>query len=484
MSKSRVLNYIILAAVITALYTIFRMSGLQENKNLIQGIMTVLLLEDAAMIVYKKYKGSLDKADMVKAILYAGLVMRIGYMLYNGCMVRSHDLGDISVNGYGHAAYLLKLIKTGRLPDTNYIQLYQQPLYYILGSGVSKLVNGLLKCTELYYLVDAAKLVSCFASCGTLLVANTFIELSGIKHKGHLIALSLVAFLPDFYLVGGRVNCDALAGFFMALAALYTFYWYKEHSWKNTICLAVIYGLGMMTKISCATMALFTAGVFVKALYDGIREKNWAPLILKYMVFGIISFPLGLWYSLRNYRLFGQKLTYVLWIGEDLSIYTGNRSIFQRLFYIDVPNLLSTPYGDPWKDFSLPVYLVKSALFGEFKYTVPDWIPVILLFSSIVLTCLVIAALVWQLRKNISDLFGSLNGIIILIMYVSTLLFYKQYPFGCSMDFRYLLFLTIPMGVVLGKYYEGALGKTGQKAIEYIMGIFTIMSCIMYVIIK
>jgi hypothetical protein len=484
MRKSKVMNYIILAAEIAAVYIMFRAAGFQENKGLIQGIMAVLLIEDAGVIVYKKYKGSLEKADIVKAILFAGLVMRIGYMLYNGFMVRSHDLGDISVEGYGHAAYILKLIKRGHLPDTNYVQLYQQPLFYILGSGVSKLVNGILRCMELYYLVDAAKLVSCFASCATLLVANDFIEVSGVKDKGHLIALSLVAFLPDFYLVGGRVNCDALAGFFMALAVLYTFYWYKDRSWKNTICLAVIYGLGMMTKISCATVALFTAGVFVKALYDGIKEKHWGPLILKYMAFGAISLPLGLWYSFRNYQLFGQKLTYVVRISEELPIYTGNRSIFQRMFYIDIPNLFSTPYGDPWKDYSLPVYLIKSALFGEFKYTASDWLPVILLFSTVILTCFVIAALVWQLRKNRRDLFGSFNAAIMLIMYVSTLFFYKQYPFGCSMDFRYLVFLTIPMGVVLGKYYEGGLGKTGQKAAECIMAIYAAMSCIMYVTIK
>ncbi len=484
MVKSKALHHIILAVGITALYIMFRAAGLNEKQELIQGIMTILLLEGVGAIVYKKYKGILEKEDIVKAILYAGLVMRIGYMLYNSFTIRSHDIGDISIDGYGHAAYILKLLKTGHLPGTNQVQLYQQPLFYILGSGVSWGVNGILKCNDPYYLVDAAKLVSCFASCGTLLAANDFIEVSGVKHNGKIIALSLVAFLPDFYLVGGRVNCDALAGFFMTLAALYTFYWYKNRSWRNTICLAVIYGLGMMTKISCATLALFTAGVFIKVLYDNVREKGALQLLIKYGVFGIISLPLGLWYSLRNYRLFGQALTYVPRISEKLPIYTGNRSIIQRLFYIDIHNLFSTPYADPWKDYSLPVYLVKSALFGEFKYAVVDWIPIILLFSGVILVSMVVASLVWQLRKNRSDLYGDFCMIIMLIMYVSTLLFYEKFPFGCSMDFRYLVFLSIPAGIALGKYYEDGLGKARKGICEYAIIIYTIMSCIMYLTIK
>ena len=484
MRKRGLLKYVALFVIIMALYIAFRAAGFQENHNLIQGIMTVLLLEDVAFIVYKKCKGQLDTEDVVKAVLYAGLVMRIGYMLYNGFTVRSHDLGEISLDGYGHAAYVLKLMKTGHLPETSLGQFYQQPLFYFLGSTISWLVNSLLKCNEIYYLVDASKLVSCFASCGTLLAAHKIFEVTGLKDKGHVIALSLVAFMPDFYLLSSRVNCDALAGFFMTLAMLYTFYWYKEHSWKNTLCLAFIYGFAMMTKISCGVMALFTAGVFVKALYDEIKVKKTAFLAVKYLAFGCISFPLGLWYSLRNYRLFGQSLTYVPKVSEKLPIYIGNRSIVQRLFYIDIANLFKTPYADPWKDYSFPVYLVKSALFGEFKYTVPDWIPVILLSTAVILGCLLIGTVIWQLGKNRKSLFVSFSAAIVLIIYISTLFFCQRYPYGCSMDFRYIVFMVIPAGAVMAEYYSKALNKSWQKFVEVITIINAVFSCIMYIMVK
>lgn len=107
----------------------------------------------------------------------------------------------------------------------------------------------------------------------------------------------------------------------------------KEKNWKNTLLLAVIYGLGMMTKISMATLAVFTAVVFARSFFKACKTGTWKGLLLKYAVFGAISLPLGLWYSLRNYLLFRQPLTYVLEMSRDSALYTGDRSIWQRLFF-------------------------------------------------------------------------------------------------------------------------------------------------------
>ena len=77
--------------------------------------------------------------------------------------------------------------------------------------------------------------------------------------------------------------------------------------------MAVIYGLGVMTKVSVGVIALFTAVVFVIMLVKTVKTdaKQWKMLMLRYIVFGLISLPLGLWYSVRNYRMFGQPLGYV-----------------------------------------------------------------------------------------------------------------------------------------------------------------------------
>ena len=45
-----------------------------------------------------------------------------------------------------------------------------------------------------------------------------------------------------------------------------------------------------------------------------------------------------------------------------------------------------TPYADPYTDFNLPAYLMKSELFGEFHYQAPLWLPTILLMLNVALS--------------------------------------------------------------------------------------------------
>ena len=213
----------------------------------------VILLRDC---LRKKEKNTYTEEQITGLILSMGIFMRVVYLLYTPLTVRSHDLWGIDLSSGGHASYLL-LAMQGMLPPDNYLQFYQQPLYYFAGAFFSKLQNGLLSCSEAYYLVDAARTVSCTASCFSLLIACAIFRECGLSGKGLYRALLLVSFLPVYFLSGGRLGPDALCGMFMLLAFLFTLKWEKEKSWKNTLLLAVIYGLGMMTKISMATLAVF-----------------------------------------------------------------------------------------------------------------------------------------------------------------------------------------------------------------------------------
>lgn len=251
--------------------------------------------------------------------------------------------------------------------------------------------------------MDAARTVSCTASCFSLLIACAIFRECGLSGKGLYRALLLVSFLPVYFLSGGRLGPDALCGMFMLLAFLFTLKWEKEKSWKNTLLLAVIYGLGMMTKISMATLAVFTAVVFARSFFMACKTGTWKGLLLKYAVFGAISLPLGLWYSLRNYFLFRQPLTYVLEMSKDSALYTGDRSVWQRLFLWDIGNLFTTPYANVWTDYNLPVYALKSSLFGEFQFTCYGWIPAMLLFFNTVQALFCICAMVHYIKWKEKD---------------------------------------------------------------------------------
>jgi len=266
-------------------------------------------------------------------------------------------------------------------------------------------------------------------------------------------AILVVAFLPAAYLTGGRVGPDALAGMFMTLAFLYTIRFMKESTWKNIIILAIIYGFGVMTKISCAVLALITAVMFLGKLYEQIKKRKVKKIILQYIVFGIISLPLGLWYSVRNYVLFQQPLNYVLDQSGTPEIHTGMYSVTERFIGIDIANWLRSPYANVWEDYNAPIYYLKSALFGEFTYDVPGWVPVLLLLCATVVAIAVVVALIWQFIWNRKDIMGMVSAGTFLIYYISVIWFYYKYPFGCSMDFRYMIFCVIPISIVLGKYF-------------------------------
>lgn len=479
-------KYILLIIIITGTYMLIRTTRWNLNEYWIERGMAAILLGILLYQIYLAIRKKWTEHSLFVSIILAGCVMRIGYMLYTGCEVRSHDMYDFSSQAYGHAGYLLTLMETHKLPETNLLQMYQQPLFYIVGAIVSKFVNGMLHSDEAYYLVDATKLVSCFASCATIFVTTRICETLNLKGKGKLVAVGIVAFLPSFYLIGGRVNCDALAIWLMALAIYYTLRWRQQTNWLNTILLAFIYGFGMMTKISCGTVAIVTAAVFVGKLVEKIREKKVVSLIIKYIVFGIISLPLGLWYSVRNYKKFGQSLTYVLMQNEESTLYCGNHSFIQRFLSLNIKNLFTTPYAQPFGDYNFPTYTIKSALFGEFQFAVSDAITGGLLVAGTAIAILIAWSFLSQCKRCLQNGQNQDTRWLIgfqVIFLLSSVIFCMKYAFGCSMDFRYYGILAILGAVLLGDWME----HTNREAFVRISGkavvVFGILSCIMYVLV-
>lgn len=460
------------------IYMVSRLTELYEHPIIIQIAMVAALLGCCLYIWRKKP----DEKKICTILIIMGIVMRIGYMLYTGCEERQHDLWDLDKSGYGHAAYLLTLIEDRHLPETNQVQMYQQPMFYFLGAGISGFINWILGSKEAYFLVDAAKTVSCAASCICLLLCRRIGILCGLREKEMKYALMLTAFLPAFYIAGGTISPDALVAMFMLLAFALTLQWFKDPGWLNTVLLAVVYGLGVLTKISCGVVALMTAVLFVWKFITQIKAgiKTAGMLVCKYVVFGLIALPLGLWYSVRNYLLFGQPLNYVLPISEDSWLYRGNCSVVERLFLVQISNFFGTPYVDLNTDYNAPAYYLKSSLFNEFRYNVPGWIPVVLLMCAAICAAACLMALIWQIMRNRKDFYCSIVAGMSVLYYASILFFYLQYPFACSMDFRYMLFLVIPFSILLGKYIQYH-EKTAAWIRTGLWGL-AVSSCVMYVL--
>lgn len=392
--------------------------------------------------------------NVIKLLFLAGCMVRIWYAVVTPVTVRGHDLWEISVNAQGKAAYLLRLVEWGKLPDSYELQFYQQPFYYLLSALAAVILRGVTGITEETFLVSAGKIISCMASCLTLYVAERLLR-EFCSARARVYGMAVLCFTPVFWLTAGRVGEDAITGFFMAAVILGTVAWEKQPDWKHTILLALLYGCGMMTKISLAFPALYTAWIFWK-------NRKSGKFIPKMAVFAVISFPLGMWYSLRNFLLFGQPFGYVLSQGE--AMYRGNYSYVERFLSLDVKNWISSPYADPYLDYNLPVYLLKSELFGEFTYEVPVWIPTILLLWSTLLTLCVAGIGICKIGRWRSDPGDKRPLIWGLLFGAYTAISYWKMPNGCSMDFRYYMMLTVCKALVLCCFLdEQPTGRFAQE---------------------
>lgn len=70
------------------------------------------------------------------------------YMLETPVTQRGHDLFELDSSAPGKAGYLLRILQEHRLPESYVLQLYQQPFFFLLGAGMSGILNGILQRTD------------------------------------------------------------------------------------------------------------------------------------------------------------------------------------------------------------------------------------------------------------------------------------------------------------------------------------------------
>lgn len=462
------LEGITLAAIVLLFWT-FMKKGILNDRDLIQPILWHLMILIGIGVMILAFCKRLTYKGLVSVILLAGLVMRIGFVLYKPSYTAYHDLGEITTVGYyGHASYVLKIFETGALPLENKGQYYHPPLFHILAACAMKVTGKVLHITDEVYLFESAKIISCTAACFTLLTARKILKELNLGRTAAVIALSVCAFLPVHYMLGGWVNNDALVTFFMTWIILYTIRWFKNPSYGNIIFLALGFGFGIFTKISCALFAAFTGMLMLAKLIRAIKDNTWKPLILQFVVFACISMPIGLYYPIRNYLLFGQGLNFVLQPGDN--VYCGNHGFAERFLLFPVSRLLSPVYLNPFEEYNLNFYLIKSAVVGEFEYHhVEEWPAAVLIVCNLILVVQAVfsAAAVcvqgWK-KKTVGKsiraqfLFLGLPGLWLWI-YLNHLILNIRLPYGCTMDFRYIVPTAMLGAIYLGIYMEKCLDQ-------------------------
>lgn len=388
---------------------------------------------------------------VILAVLIAGIVLRITYMLYTPFSLRTHDL--LAYNkGAGDYAYMYKLFQNWSLPNSYANQFYHPPFQFIAQVIAVKISALLQPNATMNTVFDASKLIPCFASCAVLWVSYSLTKAVCLSKNATLIALCIIAFHPAFFILSAFVNNDAVMLLFFFTAALYTIRWYYNPTYKNIILIALSVGLSMMTKLSGGVIALFIAPVYIWVLIKKLRAKQGADIFAQFGIFVSISVPLGIWYSIRNFVLFAQPFGYVPRIGSTSNLYCGGHTIFERFLSFPLDKVFNPLYCQPRGDYNLWIYVLKCSVFGEYKYNAPTFIACALLLANIVIIVLSLIAMVYvmvsckQLNKFVR--FGLF--FIWLVQMASFIAFNLRYPFGCTMDFRYIMPTCIVGAVYIG----------------------------------
>lgn len=483
----RFLPYAALALIPFLLYCLAVTFGISDQTAQIEPLMWLCILGAFAVFVYRN-RSRQRPEDLLTLILLLGFLLRIGYMLYTHMYTRSHDIGGMDEDATGHLSYIWTLYTKHQLPQTNDYQFYHPPFFHLASLLPLSLFQAIMPSADAATVAEAAKIVSCFASCSALLVTDRICRELSLKENGRVLALSIIAFHPAFILMGGRVNNDALVTFFMILIVLYTIRWYHDPSVKNTVILALAFGFGMMTKISCGTMALFTAPVMLYVWWKKRKTPEFSRIFAKGVLFLAICAPLALWYPIRNLIRFGQPLGYVLDLGSSHPVYIGQHTLTERFFSLPL-HLLGNPlYIDPYSDCNLWLYVLRSAVMGEFSFEITPFIPRLLVVVSSLLAVLSLAAMLYVLirGKGLPPLLRFGMPLLWLIQFGFFFVFQLQYPYACSMDFRYIPLTCVVGALMIGSAQNllstrhGTVCRTVCAAAGILTAAFCVLSTVMY----
>ncbi len=451
--------YIAVAILVVAAYAIGG-AWLAVPERIVRAVMLACVGVCAALSLVVVFQKRFPKWESwIVLILIAGLVLRVGYMVYTPMGLRGHDV--VGFGESGHLDYIYQIVTTGRLPQAYDYQFYHPPLNYIFEAIIVKAFRFFHHNPDLELVFEAAKIVPCFASCAILLVCYSLFREFNLSTRASALALGILAFQPTFFIFSSSINNDSLMLLFYMIAVLYTVRWYNHPTIKNILVIALAIGLGMSTKLSAVTVAAFTAPVFLLVFIQRVRKQNALPMLGQFAAFGAVCLPLGLWYTIRNRIKFHISYRYIFTLSRWNDLYCGDVPLAKRFFSFPLQQMLQPLYCQPYTDYNIWVYIAKCAAFGEFEFERSAKMALPLSLSNLLLIALSVLAAVYVILRcketHVLARFGLLW--LWLVQMGSYLMFNLQYPFGCTMDLRYI----VPTIIVGATYLGIALDRLKEK---------------------
>jgi 4-amino-4-deoxy-L-arabinose transferase-like glycosyltransferase len=471
---------------------------MNDSDNTIRTVMIVIVGTCLCIGIYKKAKGSLSFNSLITLILIAGFALRIGYAFYTQAATRQHDVemyssGSLNINGQGHFAYIYKIYSTWQLPDSYNWQFYHPPLWHFLVALWMHIYELFHQGAPIADLFNAGMILSSFVGCLTLYFFKELIYRFSKNEKINTIALFILAFHPQFFIMAGWMNNEGLSLMFSVMALLYGIKFHQERKWSNIILCAISLGLGMMSKYSSALISLPLAFIFIYDLVIDIKNKKTRTILLQGISFITIAGLLGLWYIVRNITKFGIESISVPAISSTSSLSVSAYSYFDRFVLIPFWKIgegifcILRPNSNGYIDYNIWMYTLKCSVFGEYSYWGGGMFAVILYASNVILCIFSLFAIIYVFIKEFKTE-ERFNNIILLIIHLMSILSYIyfqiKYPVTCTEDFRYMTLILLPGAYFISKYLSRENDKKWVKRVNYslliVIGIFALSAVCFY----
>ena len=390
----------------------------------------------SAISAYSFYKkGCLNTENVVTLLIICGFVLRLGYAIQYNYNLNQHDVE--SLNSSGHLSYIYGFATGEGLPQTNDWQFCHPPLHHFI-AGLSVKLSHALGFTNIHAF-ENIQYITVFYSTMTIFAGESILRLCNVKGRFLCIGVGILAFHPSLFILAGSINNDILMIMLSMYAIVFLLKWCRKHTFLNASLSGLFCGLAMMTKVSAALIAVVAAiTVFVVFILE--KNKNVGLFILQAVCFIVVLLPLGLWHPIRNYLLFEQPLGYVAPIPVTNPLYTGDYSVFERFFTLS--SVVETEiYVDVWNEYNVWRYLLRNSLFGEYNFG-NNGIAFWTVFANIVLIAISTVSMWFLIFKKDSYIENNTRMSLFILYFIQLgffIYFNIKYPFGCTMDFRYIV---------------------------------------------
>lgn len=459
-------------------------------------VVFLFLIEAAALITiayYLKTRNRLSTNTVLLLMAAASFLVHVMYILYTPYTLRQHDSNSIGCTAGGHLAYIEYFLNHSfRLADFNPLsawQFYQPPLHPFLAAVWVKI--NLIFGMDLTQAVENIQVLTLFYFGCIVILCYRILKEFDLKKYALIIPIAIICFQPAMIILSGSINNDILCLTLMLAALLQVIRWYKNPQLKTILLAAAFLGFSMMAKLSGVLIAPAIAFLFVAKLFQ--TPVNIPKTIGQYFLFGVVSIPLGIWWSIYTFIRFKMPLGYVPKLSPAMEQYIGDYSIAKRLFDTDPKQVQSIFYsfGNGFRDHNIFITTLKGSVFDEFtlaKTPTALFFCELLFYVNVVLVLISIVCLVvFLIQKNPKIRFPM--KLFLLTVIAASIASYTKFcfdfPHVCTQSFRYIVISFLINYIVIGFVIDAIERKKTKaaKAAMRLIQITTALYCISSVIV-